>query len=550
MQRRMLWRNERSLYKRDCGLCGKSMLAMYHPDHPQRVFCRECWYGDGWNSLATGREYDWSRNFFDQWRDLLTDTPLIGLWMLRSNAGTIFANYVSNTKNCYLTYSTVESEEVLYSYAIDESQSILDSTFVRESNLAYASIDSDKIYNSKYLTYGKECINCSFLFDCVNCQDCFMSINLRNARYVFRNQQLSREEYQAESEKLNLGSYVATHKLQEEYANMVRTGMHKYADILKCVHSTGENLEDCKNTRESYEAYNCENLKYCIRAFGAKDCADVHGLPQSELVYDSVTVGYGNAKVCFMLLNSEARDSAYSGNCQNCANIFGCVGLRNKQYCILNKQYTKEEYEELVPKIIEHMNAMPYAGQNGRIYRYGEFFPSEISPFAYNETLAEEQYPLTKEQALAQGYAWREPDTRNYQVTKINSDLPDDIADAEDSILEDVLGCGHEGKCGHNCTTAFKIIPAELDFYRRMRIPLPRLCPNCRHAERLKKRNPMKLWKRSCACAGEKSENGRYNNRSAHFHGIGSCPNIFETTYAPDRPEAVYCEKCYQAEVI
>jgi len=25
------------------------------------------------------------------------------------------------------------------------------------------------------------------------------------------------------------------------------------------------------------------------------------------------------------------------------------------KYCILNKQYSKEEYEELVPKIIEHM---------------------------------------------------------------------------------------------------------------------------------------------------------------------------------------------------
>jgi hypothetical protein len=24
--------------------------------------------------------------------------------------------------------------------------------------------------------------------------------------------------------------------------------------------------------------------------------------------------------------------------------------------CILNRQYTKEEYEELVPKIIKHMN--------------------------------------------------------------------------------------------------------------------------------------------------------------------------------------------------
>jgi hypothetical protein len=29
--------------------------------------------------------------------------------------------------------------------------------------------------------------------------------------------------------------------------------------------------------------------------------------------------------------------------------------LKNKSYCILNKQYTKEEYEKLVSKIIEKM---------------------------------------------------------------------------------------------------------------------------------------------------------------------------------------------------
>lgn len=46
---------------------------------------------------------------------------------------------------------------------------------------------------------------------------------------------------------------------------------------------------------------------------------------------------------------------AYCIDCYDTKNCFGCIGLRNKQYCILNKQYTKEQYEELVPKIIEHM---------------------------------------------------------------------------------------------------------------------------------------------------------------------------------------------------
>ncbi|MDP2669631.1 MAG: hypothetical protein Q8O99_01100 [bacterium] len=39
--------------------------------------------------------------------------------------------------------------------------------------------------------------------------------------------------------------------------------------------------------------------------------------------------------------------------------MFGCSNLRNKQYCIFNKQYTQEEYEQLVPKIITHMQETP-----------------------------------------------------------------------------------------------------------------------------------------------------------------------------------------------
>jgi hypothetical protein len=46
---------------------------------------------------------------------------------------------------------------------------------------------------------------------------------------------------------------------------------------------------------------------------------------------------------------------------------------------------------------------------------------------------------------------------------------------------------------------------------------------------RIKRVNPPKLWHRKCMKEG--------------------CQNEFETSYAPERPEIVYCEKCYQQEV-
>ncbi len=83
-------------------------------------------------------------------------------------------------------------------------------------------------------------------------------------------------------------------------------------------------------------------------------------------------------------------------------------------------------------------------------------------------------------------------------------------------------------KC-NSCKNAFRIIEAELKFYRRFLIPLPHICFNCRHIERRKKINHLKLWHRKCMNNG--------------------CKNEFETCYAPERPEKVYCEKCYQNEV-
>jgi len=107
--------------------------------------------------------------------------------------------------------------------------------------------------------------------------------------------------------------------------------------------------------------------------------------------------------------------------------------------------------------------------------------------------------------------------------------LPDNIKDVDESVVGKIIGCAHKGGCNEQCSTAFKIIPSEFNFYKKMNFTLPRLCPNCRHYHRLKQRNPFKLWHRKCMHEG--------------------CTNEFETSYAPDRSEIVYCEQCYNSEV-
>ncbi len=74
--------------------------------------------------------------------------------------------------------------------------------------------------------------------------------------------------------------------------------------------------------------------------------------------------------------------------------------------------------------------------------------------------------------------------------------------------------------------------------YRKMGIPIPKKCFACRRNDRLALRNPRKLWHRTCMC-----------DKENHFHSTDKCEVEFETSYAPNRPEIVYCEKCYQQEV-
>ena len=537
--RRLMWRNERSLYHGKCALCGTQSFSMYPKESDITAYCVGCWNSDKWDPLSFGIDYDFSKPFFEQFRDLFRGVPRKILQQI-SVSSSNFANYVDDSKNVFMSFSVVlGSENVFYSKNIDKGFTIYDSTDIIDSDNCYNNINGEKNYNSIFLINSKNCIDSAFLYDCVNCKNCFLSSNLRNKSFCIKNKQYSKEEYAEELKKQNFGSRGVMERILDEFQKMRISSLHKYAYLINCANVTGDEVRNSKNAKNTFVGYDFENVKNVFRSFSMKDSMDITNAAFSELFYEYMAGGGNysrNIKFCINGMRG-MDDVAYSDFCGSSSHLFGCIGLRNKEYCILNKQYTKEEYEALVPKIKEHMMAMPYVDAQGRVYAYGEFFPPELSPFAYNETIAQEYFPLTKAEAFEKGFRWRDPDTREYQPTQTPEALPDHITDVPDSITNEIIQCAHSS-CTHQCTTAFRIIPEELQFYRRMNLPLPRLCPNCRHYERLAQRNPLRLWHRQCMCA-----------KDSHGH-TGTCPNEFETSYAPDRKEIIYCESCYQAEVI
>jgi hypothetical protein len=552
-QRRFAFRNEWSLYKRMCDLCKKGFIAMYPVSAPFPVYCRDCWFSDKWDATTYGRQYDFSRPFFVQMGELFNAVPRLGIFQ-RNSINSEFTNMAGESKNVYLSCSVVVgSENVFYSKFVDKSFNIVDSLSVVNSDHCYENRNVDRNYNAVFAVLSRNCIDCRYVYDCVNCRNCVLSSNLRNKQYVIRNASYTKDEYFKEIERIQFGSRATAEEYGQEFSAIIKNALHKYADVTKVVDSGGDHLANTKNAKHCFEVYDAEDCKYCYRFLVAKQCYDAdYGGPNVELIYEYNTAAMNASRVRFSISALDAvSDVHYTDYCTLTSKSFGCSGLRSKSHCILNKQYAEQEYDELLPRIQKHMGDMPYVDKAGATYTYGEFFPPEISPFSYNETLAQELYPMSEADVAHRGWRWAAAEQRDYPITKNVADLPDSIDDTPDSIINENIGCSHRGLCGHHCTKAFRVVAEELQFYKKMQIPLPGLCPSCRYFERFTTQNPLKLWHRRCQCLSDDSlsRGGSYRNNTSHAHKDKPCPNEFETPYAPDRPEIVYCEQCYQAEV-
>ena len=539
-QRRLTNRNEWNFYKRACGLCAKDMVSIYSPAYPGPVYCQPCWWGDGWDPYAYGREFDFSRPFFEQFHEFRVSIPHVAMANWHS-VNSEYTNQSSSNRNCYMCVSSAYSENCLYGYWLDKVRESIDCYRVFQSEFLYESINCANCSRSAWLEDCADTTVSYFLKDCRGCTSCWGSYGLRNKSYCWKNEQLTKEEY----EKRFSAFVFSRTNLQKEKVSLAELAMkrpHKNYHGRNAIRSVGDYIHDIKNSYAVFNASEAENLRYCQDARYAKDSMDCTEV-WSELGYENEGV---TAHGCIAVTKSvELFNSQYAELCSNSHDLFGCVSIKKAAYCILNRPYEKAAYEQMRERIIAHMK---------KTGEWGEFFPATLSLFAYNETVAQDYFPLEKKEIIRRGLQWYDRPQREYKISMPYGAIPRTIKETSDSILRETIACSsqenaHPDKYS-NCATAFRIAETELAFYRAMNLPIPDKCPVCRRQDRMAIRNPRKLWKRSCLCAGPTSENGAYQNQSAHFHAADPCPNEFETTYAPDRPEIVYCEQCYQAEVV
>ncbi len=524
-QRRLAFRNERSFYSRKCDKCGKDGISMYSPNKPYAVWCHDCWFSDGWDGRDLGIEYDPAKPFLNQFAELWNKVPKVGLMHERS-VNSEYVNISADNKNCYMLVESSNNEGCTHCYWIQECKDCVDTSFASKTELSY---ESDDCYNSYRLFWSKGCHDSHdgyFLLDCRGCSNCVGCVNLFNKQYHIFNKPVSKEDYEKFLEEARFDTWTGLEAFKKKFEDFAMTEPRRFAQVYNSPGSSGNYIEDAKNCKSCFHCYDSEDSKYGVHIWrNAKDCVDADTAGRSaELVYNSINAGidvshYVATAVCW---SSSFMD--YSFYCFNCTNCFGCTGLRKQNYCILNKQYSPEEYGTLRKEIIAKMR------EEGI---YGEFFPASVSAFGYNETAAEGQFPLTKEEALRQGFKWEDHPRGTYGKETMPWDkIPDSIRDIGGiDVPKEIFACT---KCKKN----FRIIPSEFEFYKHLEIPLPRECPDCRHERRFAARGPNKTWHRNCMC-----------DKTGHDHS-GRCPNEFETSFSPENKEIIYCEGCYQKEIV
>lgn len=519
LKRRFSHRNERTLYKRQCDLCKENILSIYSPKGIYKTYCPKCWYSDKWNPFEYGRDFDRTRPFLEQFIELDKSIPHLALFQ-KNSVDSPWVNYETDDKNCYLNVGGHFNQDCAYNQYALKSRDCLDNFWMMHGEFSYENILCENAYKNTGSIFCFECQDIWFSFDCRNCSNIIGCSGLRNKKYCIFNKQVTKEEYaDFISQNIN-GSRDSFNSLRDISKKAWKDNFQRASFIDRSVNCTGNLIKDSKNCHDVWNVEKSENSSHSLLCLDLKDSHDCFSVWESELCHE-VMAGMNLSQVYFSThIFGPSSNIYYCNLFFGSNNCFGCSNFNNSEYTILNKKYSKEDYEKLKAEIIKHMDDMPFVDKAGRVYKYGEFLPFEASSFSYEESVANEYFPMSKDDMKKEGVNILDHQVENvYDVEVVES--PDSIKEVSDDILNKAIKCQETGKL-------FKLIDMELAFYRRFNLPLPTKSPFARHYNRLKFiSGHLELLDRNCAKCGDK----------------------VKSVYREDEFPTIYCEKCYQQEV-
>jgi len=185
-QRRLAFRNERNLYKRDCDATGKNIISIYSPGKNLKVYNQDFWWSDNWDALDYWINFNFEKSFFKQFWKLMKEVPKV--WIINKNSiNSDYTNICANNKDCYLLIESSDNEKCLYSYWIQNCIKSIDCNFSSNCEVCY---NIDNCFNCYKLFNSKDCNECNssnLLQNCRNCEYCFNCKDLDWKKYFISN---------------------------------------------------------------------------------------------------------------------------------------------------------------------------------------------------------------------------------------------------------------------------------------------------------------------------------------------------------------------------
>ena len=442
-------------------LSGETLITVLPEKSRYPVYKSHEWWGDGWDAMSFGQDYDSSKPFFDQLKELQEKIPRPHQTG-ENSTNCDWCDDVWESKNCYLCRSLLKCENCSYVYRVIDTKDSFDITYSFNLQNCYDCLFCHNSFNLNFSENSRDCIDSYFLFDCRNCQNCFMSYNLRNKKYC-------------------IDSYKNLEILKDEFEDILKNdAVHRENFNFRATNSTGNYLTDCDKCINCFSWEKSQNCRNHIRGMNTKDSIDQTFTWNTEVSGNNSGV-YGG----FQIKHSSWSDGRYSEYLDICVEVeycFGCIGLRKKKYCILNKQYNKEEYEKLRAQIIEDMKKRE---------EYGKFLPYSMGLCDYNFSNGMVYFPnVSKEEIIKYGGYWSLEDLSSKDGISA-LELPDSIADTKPDISSQALICS-ESKY------RFNISESEYEFHKRKNLALPRVHFDVRIMKRIKKMSIIKAYPYKC----------------------------------------------------
>ena len=483
--------NDYVFYARKCSCCDKSLVSIFPPAAEYRVYCQDCFYSEARDDKAEGRPWDPNRPFFEQFDELMHAAPQMGI-IGRNNQNCDYCESVANCKDCYLISECSNCEDSLYSYWIQKTISSVDCCYTHECERCYELADCFNCYNLYYSSNCSQCTDSFFLEGCTGCSDCVGCTNLRHKKFHIFNKAYNEATYRSELLKLKLDTRNGLTVMRTKFDRFLVSQPRKAVQVHNIENCHGDYVRNAKNCHHVFHCYDAEDCAYGEHVWrGAKYCMDANTSGRAaEWIYECTNCGIDTNNVKFCRYCWSSVDIEYCNQCFSGKNLFGCVSLKpGAQYCILNRQYSPEDYAATVEKIKARMTA------DGE---YGEFFPLAISLFGFNNSVSFDEGLYTEADVRDKGWKWEneEPGTRGKGTIDMDA-VPGSSAAADESILKQVLTCTE-------CDRNYRLTSREFQFYRSQNLPVPVVCFDCRHRNRLSRRNRKSFREILCSsCRGK-----------------------------------------------